>query len=1452
MIKRFIFLLSFIFVSILSKAAIYYVSPNGNDNNNGTSVSSPWKTITKVNASSLVAGDKVLFQRGGTYRGKIQGRSNVTYGAYGTGNQPIIAGSRLVTNWTIHTGNIWKTTISAPITNLYCQDQLMTLARFPNTGWLRNNIGSTNQINSPQLTQPNGYWAGAQAVIRSTTWSYDVVTITNYITGTLTFPAFSAGYDLQDYEWGFYMQNKFTELDMEGEWFYDSNTSQLYFWAPNSINPNTLVVEALGGGGFGESGVQAYLTQGTKVIGLEFKHYGYAGVENTNSFNFIVDSCYMHDNYVGFRSYIASGIGGSTDNVIVTNCVINKNFESGIKSVGLGHRYENNLLKYNATIPGQGANGWGYITVDTYSNNTVVRRNKIIGSGYIGITIRGNSLVEQNFIDSSCTILNDGCGMGPDEADGAIFRDNIILRTIGNTGGSCAPDWSGCDPKGKGIYFGNLFVRNTLVENNTVAYCNGAGMWVDHTMGSTGNIIRNNTFFDNNLYQIGFSDFSNYTGPYAIPPYAVPSYNQTITENVFYSKNASQRTMYHINRWYSGIDFGTFTNNKHHNPWNSTSIEVLNFINSTNPTYTLSQWKAATNDEVGSTASTFNLTGTNGINDHILRYNEQLTTQAVSLPPGTWSDLDGNLYTNSITLDSFKSKVLYKTTSVNPNPNPSPTPSTNVSVVVQATAGTNSITFNWISYGSATGYSIHRKIKTGTSWGSAIATLGSTTTQYVDNTASPGVYYEYRLTRNSSLGTAYGYVASSIQLPTVDYRGKLMLIVDNTFITSLQSELTQLENDLLLDGWIVNRINVNRTSTPQSIRTSIQSYYNSDPTNVKAVFLFGQIPVYYSGNINPDGHSSIPWACDAYYGEMNSTWGTQTSLPSDVELMVGRVDLRLMSAFPTNETELLRNYLNKLHNYKIKQWTVVSRGLLMDNFSSWVSSPLAEGGYRNMAPLVGINNITTIPGYGGSFPNTVTNGYLWTWSGGGGTYNSADGIASTSTYVNTQHNGVFNMTFGSYFGNWAATIAVPNWSNGENNFLRAPLASGQALTNVWDAQPTWFFHHMGLGDPIGYSTLITQNNRTSTPLYMRQNNGWAGQGYTTIHLGLMGDPSLRMTYISPPSNLTIQNNGTSLLFTWSPSSESLILGYNLYKINNNDIVKINNNIITTTSFSYNTSPITGDRYMVKAVKSITNFSGNYNDLSLGSLALVPSPLSISLNIKVFLEGPYKSNNGSMTDSLRTKNILPLNQPYTSLGYTFIGGGNESIQLSSLNTTGNNALVDWIIIEIRNNVSPYNVLYSKACLLQRDGDVVDNNINSNISFPLSSGNYHISIKHRNHLGIMTSSPINLSSSPTNINFTSNTNTWGTNAQKTINNVKVMWAGDVSGDGVIKYVGSGNDRDIIINRLGGTNPTSTLIGYYNEDVNMDGIVKYTGGSNDRDIILLNLGGNNPTSTRIAQIP
>ena len=85
-----------------SSATTYYVSLSGLDTNNGTTTSTPWQTITKVNAAHFVAGDSVLFQGGQSFTGALifsystniptsSATTPITVGSYGTGAAKILS-----------------------------------------------------------------------------------------------------------------------------------------------------------------------------------------------------------------------------------------------------------------------------------------------------------------------------------------------------------------------------------------------------------------------------------------------------------------------------------------------------------------------------------------------------------------------------------------------------------------------------------------------------------------------------------------------------------------------------------------------------------------------------------------------------------------------------------------------------------------------------------------------------------------------------------------------------------------------------------------------------------------------------------------------------------------------------------------------------------------------------------------------------------------------------------------------------------------------------------------------------------------------------------------------------------------------------------------------------------------------------------------------------------------
>lgn len=244
----------------------------------------------------------------------------------------------------------------------------------------------------------------------------------------------------------------------------------------------------------------------------------------------------------------------------------------------------------------------------------------------------------------------------------------------------------------------------------------------------------------------------------------------------------------------------------------------------------------------------------------------------------------------------------------------------------------------------------------------------------------------------------------------------------------------------------------------------------------------------------------------------------------------------------------------------------------------------------------------------------------------------------------------------------------------------------------------------------------------------------------------------------------------------------------------------------------------------------------------------------SLKLRMALTGPYDESTGMMEDNLRAMGIIPLHEPYTALGFTQVGGGGEAASQAMLNVTGKNAVVDWVLVELRNKANPSVIMATQAALLQRDGDVVGTDGYSRLIFNVPSDQYYVAVRHRNHLGIMALPQQLLNKNLTTVDFTDPAlSTYGAEARRTFPNGRMgCWAGNSVNDGRLKYTGSNNDRDPMLVAVGLSVPTQTVSGYAVEDVNMDGFVRYTGSGNDRDGLLISVGGNIPSAVRVEQMP
>ncbi len=182
----------------------------------------------------------------------------------------------------------------------------------------------------------------------------------------------------------------------------------------------------------------------------------------------------------------------------------------------------------------------------------------------------------------------------------------------------------------------------------------------------------------------------------------------------------------------------------------------------------------------------------------------------------------------------------------------------------------------------------------------------------------------------------------------------------------------------------------------------------------------------------------------------------------------------------------------------------------------------------------------------------------------------------------------------------------------------------------------------------------------------------------------------------------------------------------------------------------------------------------------------------------------------------------------------------------LDVTGPSAVVDWLLVELRNPDNLAQVLGYSTVVMNRDGRVFTEEGDSVIIFKgLPEEEYVVSVRHRNHLGLMTEFPVFLTiSNPPLVDFTDTTTpVKGSSAGRIHNGKRLMWGGDYNGDGRIIYQGPNNDVFYLFSKVLGAAENTTnlanfiIVGYEMHDFNLDGKVIYQGPNNDRAPLLYN---------------
>jgi hypothetical protein len=189
------------------------------------------------------------------------------------------------------------------------------------------------------------------------------------------------------------------------------------------------------------------------------------------------------------------------------------------------------------------------------------------------------------------------------------------------------------------------------------------------------------------------------------------------------------------------------------------------------------------------------------------------------------------------------------------------------------------------------------------------------------------------------------------------------------------------------------------------------------------------------------------------------------------------------------------------------------------------------------------------------------------------------------------------------------------------------------------------------------------------------------------------------------------------------------------------------------------------------------------------------------NGKIYLQGPFNSN--SMTTHLSQNSLLPSAQPYNTAPWNY--SGNEVLG------SGSN-VVDWVLVELRSSSNPSQVVSRRAAVLRNDGMLLEPNGNPGVWFPnVQEGSYYIAVFHRNHLAVMSSAPVQLSSNSQLYDFTNAmSKAFGNNPMTDLGSGRF---GMIAGDG------NGNGGVTIADRVEVWQPQNGSVGYLNGDFNLD---------------------------------
>ncbi|MSU64132.1 MAG: hypothetical protein EXS31_17355 [Pedosphaera sp.] len=523
-----------------------------------------------------------------------------------------------------------------------------------------------------------------------------------------------------------------------------------------------------------------------------------------------------------------------------------------------------------------------------------------------------------------------------------------------------------------------------------------------------------------------------------------------------------------------------------------------------------------------------------------------------------------------------------------------------------------------------------------TNWPAPIFTNTSAAV-FTDTNVVVGERYEYQVVFTRNIAPR-AVIMAGISARPVEDRGKIVLLVDKElaedFPGIINPMLIDVAEDLIGDGWSVVRRMVPRhdhrtTGTAKQanrrnlaeIRALLRDEYASGATGV---LIIGHVTVPYSGYYSADGHKDHTgaWPADMVYGDVDGNWSDGGQVvehtmvpelanepgdgkfennfpPSNLEMFIGRVDFSRMSLLKTGdeptdaEARLVQGYFAKARRYRLNRPPyplgdgAITYGYFSQSGRSGIDMLVYENAQRNTSLFYqgGLSRLKV----GDPFTQR-THSYTWGFVGGNGSVHAVNpGMQHLEHTVSTlaaprgEGSVGFYLMVGSYFCDW----------NLPNNFMRATVATANyGLSAAWMAPfPTftnWRFEEMAMGAPLGSGLLATVND--GPPYMMGDNHRF---------FAIMGDPTLRMHILSPPTNARAEKKDRMTELSWERGDPGA--QYFIYRARSKagPYTRISELPVTDTSYRDEAASKDEPAYMVRALKLVTSGCGSYTNLSQG-------------------------------------------------------------------------------------------------------------------------------------------------------------------------------------------------------------------------------------------------------------